>query len=100
MRIDWSRSAREDIRNIHQHIAKDSPYYARQFADRVFKAVERLEDFPESGRQVPEARPLGVREILIQGYRVIYKAELPERVLIVAVIHGRRDLTRREQQPW
>jgi len=100
MRIDWSRSAREDIRDIHRYIAKDSPHYALQFADRVVKAVERLKDFPESGRQVPEARPLMVRELLIQEYRILYKPELPERVLIVAVIHGRRDLMRREQQPW
>jgi len=100
MRIDWSRSAREDLRDIHRYIARDSPHYARQFVERVIKAVERVKEFPESGRLVPEARPLDVRELLIQEYRVIYKPEPPERVLIVAVVHGRRDLTRKEQQPW
>ena len=100
MRIDWSELAREDLRDLQRYIAKDSVHYARQFAGRVITAVERLKDFPESGRQVPEARSSAIREILIQEYRVIYQLELPERVVILAVVHGRRDLTRKETQPW
>ena|SRR5256885_1951417 len=100
MRIDWSEPARDDLRDLHRYIAKDSAHYARQFADRIIKAVERLNEFPESGRPVPEARSSVIRELLVQEYRVIYQLELPERVVILAVVHGRRDLTRKETQPW
>ena len=45
----------EDLAGIQAYIAKDSPYYARQFIERVFEASEALEDIPELGRKVPEA---------------------------------------------
>jgi plasmid stabilization system protein ParE len=100
MRIDWSELAREDIRDLHNYIAKDSAYYARQFVERIIGAVEQLIEFPESGRRVPEARSDEIRELLVQEYRVIYQLELPERVVILALVHGRRDLTQEEAQPW
>ena len=100
MRIDWSGLARDDLRNIKAYIARDSPHYARQFVEQIIVAVRRLEEFPESGRQVSEAKAQEVREIIFRGYRVIYELNLPERVVILAVMHGRRDLTRQEAQPW
>jgi addiction module RelE/StbE family toxin len=99
MRIDWSEPARDDLRDLHLYIAKDSPHYARQFCERIIRSVERLADFPESGRQVPETRSSIIRELLVQEYRVIYQLE-PERVVILAVVHGRRDLARRKAEPW
>jgi plasmid stabilization system protein ParE len=100
MQIDWSELAREDIRDLHSYIAKDSPHYARQFAERIIAAVKRLNEFPESGRRVPEARSDVIRELLVAEYRIIYQLELPERVVVLAVFHGRRDLTAEEAQPW
>ncbi|MGH8580034.1 MAG: type II toxin-antitoxin system RelE/ParE family toxin [Gammaproteobacteria bacterium] len=55
MTIRWSARARSDIRDLQKHIAKDSPYYARQFIGKIFGAVEKLVDHPRIGRQVPEA---------------------------------------------
>ena len=45
--------------------------------------------FPDLGRVVPEFDDPALRERFFYSYRVIYKVE-PHRVLIVAVIHGRR----------
>jgi plasmid stabilization system protein ParE len=55
MRVKWTEPALEDMAGIQAYIAKDSPYYARQFIERIFEAAETLEDFPELGRKVPEA---------------------------------------------
>ncbi len=100
MRIDWSRSAREDLQSLQAYIAKDSPYFARQFTHRIIAAVARLSEFPEIGRQVRESKSTNVREIFFRDYRIIYELKLPERIVILAVMHGRRDLTRKELQPW
>ena len=50
------------------YIAKDSPYYAKQFIERIFEATEPLEDFPELGRKVPEAEATeNIRELIFQA---------------------------------
>jgi len=51
------------------------------------------------GRLVPEADRDDVRELILQGYRIIYRV-LPECVEILAVIHGSRNLAGEEIKPW
>ena len=41
------------------------------------------------GRVVPEIGDPAIRERFVYSYRIIYRLEL-ERVLVAAVIHGRR----------
>jgi plasmid stabilization system protein ParE len=100
MVIKWSRRARADIRDLKAYIAKDSPYYARRFTERIFASVENLETFPKMGRPVPEAEGReDVRELIFQGYRIIYLAQ-PNQLFIVTIIHGSRDLEGQENKPW
>jgi toxin ParE1/3/4 len=71
--IEWSLRAIADIRDLKAYIAKDSPYYARRFTERIVTSVERLAAFPKLGRRVPEAEGCDdVRELSYQGYRIIY----------------------------
>ncbi|MCX7106222.1 MAG: type II toxin-antitoxin system RelE/ParE family toxin [Methylococcales bacterium] len=44
---------------------------------------------PEMGRVVPEIGQKNIRERFVYSYRVIYRIEL-EQILVVAVIHGSR----------
>jgi plasmid stabilization system protein ParE len=39
----------------------------------VLEAVERIGEFPESGRIVPEIGERTVREIVLGNYRIIYR---------------------------
>jgi len=41
------------------------------------------------GRVVPEMGDESIRERFIYSYRLVYRIE-PERILVVAVIHGKR----------
>jgi plasmid stabilization system protein ParE len=100
MVIKWSRRARADIRDLKAYIAKDSPYYARRFTERIIASVENLETFPKLGRPVPEAEGReDVRELIYQGYRIIYLTQ-PNQLFIVTIIHGSRDLEGQENKPW
>ena len=47
MVIEWSIRARTDLRDLKAYIAKDSPYYARRFTERIIASVEKLVDFPK-----------------------------------------------------
>ena len=51
-------------------------------------AVERLVDFPESGRMVPELATRDVRELIFGAYRVFYRVGAAVEVL--SVRHGSR----------
>ncbi|MFQ6002223.1 MAG: type II toxin-antitoxin system RelE/ParE family toxin [Candidatus Zixiibacteriota bacterium] len=88
-KVRWSKDSIEDLKEICEFIALDSPYYAKIFKDRVFEMVEHLERYPEIGRQVPESDHPKVREIIYKGYRIIY--QIKEGYLeIITVIHGSR----------
>ena len=100
MKIVWSDPAVDDLTSIRDYIARDSERYATQFLSSIIAAVERLETLPQLGRRVPEAAGMsGVRELLFQSYRIIYRSE-DNRVLILAVLHGSRDLSRSDFKPW
>lgn len=100
MRVRWTEPALEDMESIRDYFAKDSDFYARQFIERIFEVVNNLETFPDLGREVPEAEEReGVRELIFQGYRIIYLHQT-DIVYIVAVTHRSRDLSGLENKPW
>jgi toxin ParE1/3/4 len=71
--IRWTLQAAEDLESIVGFMGSDSPHYARLAAMDVFGAIEKLADFPQSGRMVPEVRSADVREIVLGHYRIIYR---------------------------
>lgn len=100
MRIRWSDIAEADLDRLYDYIARDVPYYAEQFLDRLIEAIGALQDHPKIGRRVPEAEDReDVRELIFQSYRVIYLLEA-EQTYILTVIHGSRDLAEQEKKPW
>jgi addiction module RelE/StbE family toxin len=99
MKIVWTEPAVADLTALRDYIARDSEHYARQFIARILEAVEPLESLPRMGRQVPEASDPDIREILFQAYRIIYRIA-GERIEILSVVRGSRDLTQRDLKPW
>ncbi len=55
------------------------------------KRVDQLEDFPESGRVVPEFGLALVRELIVDDYRVLYELFV-DRVEIFAIRHGSQQI--------
>ncbi len=51
--VAWSDLAKEDLKNIYDYIAQDSPFYAHKVVDDIIESSESLEGFPASGRVVP-----------------------------------------------
>lgn len=99
MRVEWSDLACDDLDDLVRYISRDSAFYARRFGEKVVLATRRLAEFPESGRMIPEADDTRLREIIVQGYRVMYRLET-DRALVLAVMHGSHDVARQEKKPW
>ncbi len=88
-RVGWTPQSLADMEAICLFIARDAPTMAGFFADRVFRATDRLAEHPRSGRVVPELRQDHLREILLGSYRIIYRL-LGEDVQVLTVHHGAR----------
>ena len=86
----WSPEAIEDIEAIAGYIGRDSAWYAKAIASKIFETAQAIPEYPELGRAVPEIGDAAIRERLIHRYRLIYRVEA-QRIVIAAVIHGRQD---------
>lgn len=72
-RVRWTPQARSDLRGIREYIHHDSPQYAELVVATLLGAVRRLEQFPESGRMVPERGDPALREVIWRDYRIVYR---------------------------
>ncbi|MGH9383883.1 MAG: type II toxin-antitoxin system RelE/ParE family toxin [Vicinamibacterales bacterium] len=52
--VSWSPRSVADLEEIRAFIEVDSPAWADLTVRRLVAAVERLREFPDSGRMVPE----------------------------------------------
>ena len=91
MIITWSPLAVEQVRDIAEYIAIDKPSVAVTWAEEIFDSVQRLSDFPESGRIVPELKRSEIREVVNGNYRVIYKVT-KSKILVLIVKSYRQNL--------
>jgi toxin ParE1/3/4 len=89
--VVWSPSAIADVNDLAQYIARDSVAYASAVVAKILETTRTLENFPASGRIVPEFNDKAVREKIVYSYRIIYRIE-NSTVTITTVIHGKRVL--------
>jgi toxin ParE1/3/4 len=87
--VRWTARALADLDAICGLIARDSPSFAALFAARMFRAADRLADFPYMGRVVPERGREELRELIVGNYRLIYHVS-DDLVHMVTVHHGAR----------
>jgi len=60
---------------------------AAHFRQQAEEALRCLEQFPESGRVIPECPELPYREVIVSPYRFFYRIK-ETTVWVVAVWHG------------
>lgn len=90
-RLVWSKGASDDLAQIYQFIARDSPRYAEVVVRALLDAPARLAEFPRSGRIVPELEREDVREVLWKTYRIVYQLH-GEEAAVLTVIRASRVL--------
>jgi len=89
-KVIWAPSALEDVNSIAEYIARDSVDQAALFVVRLFETTDRLQEFPRSGRVIPEIGNQSCREIIYGSYRIMYRLDDDE-VWITGVVHGARN---------
>lgn len=90
-RIVWADPALDDLEEIAEYIELDDEGAAKRLVRRVFETVERLRDFPDSGRRPPELGRSRYRELVVDPCRIFYRHD-NERVYVLYVMRSEREL--------
>jgi len=91
LRLRWTEQAVSQLGAIAEYISLSSPVYAEQVIERILMRLRQVQQFPESGRQVPEAGNPEIRQLVESPYRIIYRAR-HDTIEILAIVHGRQDM--------
>ena len=89
MKVKFLVSAMEDMRSIKAFIGKDNPQAAVRTIKKFKAAVKHLEEFPNSGRIIPESNNPQLREVIVSNYRIMYQLS-KFMINIFAIYEGHR----------
>lgn len=92
MRLRWTEQARNDLLQIGRYIAQDKPGAARTWVQRLRERARDAADMPLMGRKVPEFDREDIREVILGGYRVVYRVRT-DAIEVLAVFDRRRLLS-------
>jgi toxin ParE1/3/4 len=90
-KIIWTEPALIDLNEIAEYIALDKPTAASSLVQKIFTKTERLEDFPNSGRNPPELKKSRYKEIIINPCRIFYRVD-GNNIYILYVMRSERKL--------
>ena len=89
-RITFAASAVEDLEAIRVWYGEQQvPEVGERLLREVVAQIERLADYPESGRVVPEFGLAQMREIIHPPFRIVYRLD-DDRVRVVRVWRSER----------
>jgi plasmid stabilization system protein ParE len=92
-KLIWSPAARDDLHDIIVFIARDNPDRAMSFGYELISQTDRLQDFPEIGRVVPEYQNENLREMIFRPYRIVYRINHQQKLCEIArVWHSARGI--------
>jgi len=91
MTIEWTETARQDLREIRRFIARDSKKYAARIIARIREAVELMSALPDAGHWLPEIESRNIREINVTSFRIVYRTR-GEIIQVLTVIHGAQNV--------
>ena len=83
-KLIWSPASRDDLRDVVTFISRDSPSRAETFAYRLISETDKLQDFSELGRVVPEYQVPTIREIIVRSYRIVYRVDHDRKLVEIA----------------
>ncbi len=91
--LDFTASAEADLESIGDYIAQDSPLAAIRLVMDIRDQCRKIAATPGLGRARPE---LGVdlRSLAVAPYVISYRCDEPDRITVIRIVHGARDLPR------
>lgn len=89
--VEFSPQSLDDLESAVSFIARDNPARAESFGNELIDQTDTLEEFPESGRIVPEFNDEKLRELIYEPYRIVYRInETKKEIEILRYWHSAR----------
>jgi len=92
--IIWAGVAENDLKEIIEYIATDSPTNALITLKKIKQKASSLYTLPERGRIVPELKDQGIllyRELIVPPWRIIYRIS-EMKVYVLSVLDARQNV--------
>lgn len=93
-KIIWADVAENDLREIIEYIATESPDNALKILKKIKQKTSSLYTLPERGRIVPELQDQGIllyRELIISPWIIIYRMS-EMKVYVLSVLDARQNV--------
>jgi len=94
MKVAWSYVALGNLIEANKYISIENPEAARKAIKDINETGDKIKEFPEKGRIVPEIRRNNIREIFCFEYGIIYRIE-SRRIFILTVRHMKQRLKKK-----
>jgi len=89
-KITFAASAVKDLEATYNwYVEQQVPDVGDKLLKEIISQVERLADFPESGRIVPEFGIANLREVIFPPFRIVYRLD-KNRARIVRIWRSER----------
>ena len=89
MNVVWTDQAWKRLLEIERFVARDNPRAAARLVDKLIDRGDALAEYPEQGRRLPEIPESGLRELIVNNYRIVYR-RTPKAVEVLTVFEGHR----------
>ena len=91
--VNWTEPDFLEIDEIASYIDLDKLSAAEKLVKEIFATVDRLEQFPDSGRTPPELEKTQYQEVIVGPCRIFYRVH-ENSVYIIHVMRSERKLRR------
>ena len=95
MKVAWSYVALGNLIEANKYISSENPEAARKVINDIYETGNKIKEFPEKGRIVPEIRRKNIREVFCFEHRIIYRIE-SKRIFILTVRHMKHRLKKKD----
>lgn len=75
MRIEYSKEAKNELLNIRDFIAQSSSFNSVEYTQELVKRINGMLEFPYIGKVNRTFNRKDIRDLFIDGYKIIYKIE-------------------------
>ena len=86
VKLFYTKPALEDLKNIYDYIAPDSPKAAKRFTSALKEKIKILKNYPKLGRPIYPDKFENLRQVLYKSYRIIYQLK-DDTVFIITIHH-------------
>jgi len=90
--LNWTHEAEQWLHDIYDYIPKENPDAAFQTIESIYKKVQILKEFPESGYCYNHNHSHHIRILLYGHYRIAYSLKFDRNIDILGVFHGSLDI--------